>query len=339
MSPVTAAANSDAASEYDVIATAMQWLDAGHRVDLVTVARTWGSSPRPPGSLAAVRDDGQLVGSVSGGCVEKQLVAEFASRAPTAVQSLSIADEGARRVGLTCGGRLELVFETLESSTALAPVITALDERRRIMRTVNVVTRAVTLSAASENAEFGWDGRIVSRVFGPAWRVLLIGAGELSRFTARFSQAVDFDVIVCEPRAPFRETFGVHGVRVIDRLPDEAVALHAHDARSALLALSHDPTLDDLALEEAIGATCFHIAALGSRKSHAARCKRLRFLGLDDTGIARISAPAGIDIGSRTAAEIAISIVAELIQARDNARHEGGAQASTRVTAPELTGP
>lgn len=346
-------AHEDETSEYDVIATAMRWLDAGHRVELVTVARTWGSSPRPPGSLAAVRDDGQLVGSVSGGCIEKQLVARATTHAPASVQSMHVADEDARRVGLTCGGRLELVFERLDSSALLAPIIAALDERRRIMRRVHVDSGAVSLmpvsdvaapaadraadsaadstldstadSTASFSNDLEWDGQTLSRIFGPAWRVLLVGAGELSRFTARFARAVDFEVIVCDPRESFRDAFALRGVRLIDALPDEAVALHAHDTRSAVLALSHDPTLDDLALEEAIGGDCFHIAALGSRRSHASRSSRLRFLGIEASGIARISAPAGIDIGSRTAAEIAISIVAELIRARDEIRRRGAA--------------
>lgn len=307
----------------------MRWLDAGHAVDLVTVAATWGSSPRPPGSLAAVRDDGRLVGSVSGGCIEKQLVEDASTRGEMRVTSHQIADEDARRVGLTCGGRLELVFESLYSSRELAPIIEALDGRRRIVREIDVDARAVELRDATSASDFSWDGRVLSRVFGPGWRVLLIGAGELSRFTAGFARAVDFDVVVCEPREPFRDTFAIDGVNVVDVLPDEAVTEYARDERSAVLALSHDPTLDDLALQEALAARSFHIAALGSLKSHAARRRRLTFLGVDDTSLERISAPAGLDIGSRTAAEIALSIVAELVQARAQCRVSGRAQGAS----------
>ena len=307
-----------AASERDVLTTAARWLDAGHAVELVTVARTWGSAPRPLGSMAAVRDDGRLVGSVSGGCLERRLVEER-GRGPRAAGH-RIADEEARRVGLTCGGRLELVFEAPASSAALRPLLDALDDRRRVLRRLDVEANAATLSPAGPGETFAWDGRVLERAFGPAWRVLLVGAGELSRYVASFALALDFDVVVVEPRAPFRETFDVGGVRVLDLLPDDAVAAHARDARSAVLALSHEPSLDDLALEEALGAACFHVAALGSTRSHEARRGRLRFLGVDERAIERISAPAGLAIGSRSAAEIAVSIAAELVQARAAAR-------------------
>lgn len=340
--PPHRASGTAAASERDVLDTAIRWLDAGHAVELVTVARTWGSSPRPPGSLAAVRGDGQLVGSVSGGCIEKQLVAAFAERsadedagtddgtvpgsaAGVAIEmprtaTHEISDEEARRVGLTCGGRLELVFEHLDGSAGLAPIVRALDARRRLVRRFDVDTRRTTLAEAGPDDAFDWDGRVLTRVFGPDWRVLLVGAGELSRYVATFARTLDFDVIVVDPRAAFRETFDVAGVALVDLLPDEAVGQHAGDERSAVLALSHDPSLDDLALEEALARDCFHVAALGSRRSHAARRRRLAFLGVPERAMDRISAPAGLDIGSRTAAEIAVSIAAELVQARARAR-------------------
>ena len=324
------------ASEHEVLRTALDWLLAGHRVDLVTVARTWGSSPRPPGSIAAVRGDGHLVGSVSGGCVETRLVADLAAaeaggRSPVAAHL--VADEEARRVGLTCGGRIELVFERLSAPAAIAPILSALEERRRVVRRLDVDARRATLAEAAPEDGFGWDGRTLTRVYGPTWRVLLIGAGELSRYVASFAIALDFEVFVCDPRAPFRETFDLAGVTLLDLLPDEAVERYAGDERSAVLTLSHDPTLDDLALEEALSRDSFHIAALGSRRSHAARLKRLAFLGVTDAAAARVNAPAGLAIGSRTAAEIGISIAAELVQAR------GGARMQARHPAVERTPP
>lgn len=322
------------ASERDVLDAAIRWLDAGHAVELVTVARTWGSSPRPVGSMAVVRDDGRLVGSVSGGCIEKRLVEERGTGAGTRTGAHEIADEEARRIGLTCGGRLELVFEALSSSEPLRPLVDALDARRRVVRRLDVETRAATIAPAADGEAFAWDGRVLERGFGPDWRVLLVGAGELSRYVAAFALALDFDVVVVEPRAPFRETFDVAGVDVLDLLPDDAVARHAADARSAVLALSHEPSLDDLALEEALGADCFHVAALGSTRSHDARRRRLGFMGVDAAAIERISAPAGLDIGSRTAAEIAVSIAAELVQARAAARDTSRTVAGgRRVTA------
>jgi len=306
--------------------TAMRWLDAGHRVELVTVARTWGSSPRPVGSMAAVRGDGRISGSVSGGCVETRLVEAAEGRTHTSAHV--ITDEEARRVGLTCGGRLELVFEPVDDASTLAPLVQALDDRRRMVRRLDVVTQVASLEDADGDTAFDWNGRVLQRVFGPAWRVLLVGAGELSRHVAAFALALDFDVIVCEPRAPFRDSFDVAGVQLVDLLPDDAVACFARDARSAVLALSHEPSLDDLALEAALGADCFHVAALGSTRSHARRLQRLAFLGVDAVSTARISAPAGLAIGSRTAAEIGVSIAAELVARRAGVR-EGRARAGT----------
>ena len=304
----------------DLLTTLVDWRRAGRGVQLVTVASTWGSSPRPPGSMAIVRDDGAVAGSVSGGCVERQLV-EARTSGTVDVEALVVGDDAARAVGLTCGGRLELVFEQIDDPAPFEAVLDALAARRRVVRETDVDAGCSTLADARADAgeSFAWDGRTLRRPFGPAWRVLLVGAGELSVHVARFALALDFEVIACEPRAPFREAFDVAGATLLDALPDDAVAAHAADARSAVLALTHEPTLDDLALEEALRGGCFHVGALGSRRSHAKRVARLSALGVDAAAIDRISAPVGLDIGSRTAAEIGVSIAAELVRARASA--------------------
>ena len=306
----------------ELLRTLIDWRRAGRGVQLVTVASTWGSSPRPPGSIAIVRDDGAVAGSVSGGCIERQLVeARTGADARVAVDALTVADDDARRVGLTCGGRLELVFEDVDDPGEFERLARALASRERLVRVTDVDARSSTLREAEGSGDaFAWDGHTLVRPFGPGWRVLLVGAGELSRHVARFALALDFEVIVCEPRAPFREAFDVDGALLVDELPDDAVAARATDARSAVLALAHEPTIDDLALEEALGSDCFHVGALGSRRSHAKRVDRLRGLGVAPGAMERISAPVGLDIGSRTAAEIGISIAAELVRARADAR-------------------
>ena len=305
-------------SDTDLLRTLVRWRRAGRGVQLVTVASTWGSSPRPPGSMAIVRDDGAVAGSVSGGCIERQLVEARTSDA-VGVNTTIVGDDDARRVGLTCGGRLELVFEEIGDPGPFERVLEALGERRRTVRETDVDARTSVLVDAGPHDGFAWDGRTLRRPFGPGWRVLLIGAGELSRHVARFALALDFEVIACEPRAPFREAFDVAGATLVDELPDDAVAAHASDARSAVLALAHEPTLDDLGLEAALAARCFHVGALGSRRSHAKRMERLSGLGVSPDALARISAPVGLDIGSRTAAEIGVSIAAELVRARARA--------------------
>lgn len=300
----------------EVLKQCVDWLSAGRTVELVTVARTWGSSPRPPGSLAAVRDDGVLVGSVSGGCVEKQLSESFRGLDKAKSFTHRIDDDDARRFGLACGGELELVFETLENASSIQSVLERLDQRRRVLRTVEVGTATATLDEASRETRFAWDGKTLRQVFGPAWRVLIIGAGQLSRYTAQFAQALDFEVIVCEPRPEFREAWTLEQVPVMADLPDDAVLASATDAQSAVLALTHDPNLDDLALIEALPSEAFYVGALGSTRNYERRCKRLVGLDVPPEAVERLRGPIGLDIGSRTSAEIAISIMAELIQVR-----------------------
>lgn len=303
-------------SDSEVIHTALQWLRAGHRVDLVTVVRTWGSSPRPVGSLAVVRDDGTLVGSVSGGCVEKQLAESVARDDGQTIVTHHIDDEQARRFGLSCGGQLELVFESLSRPSELEAVEEALQKRQRICRTLEIATSTTRITSATDDDAFEFDGQLVKKVFGPQWRILLIGAGQLSSFTAQFALPLEFEVLVSEPRPEFQRAWQVPGCQLLPDSPDDAVVSHASDARSAVLALTHDPNLDDMALMEALPSKAFYVGALGSKKNYENRRKRLAAIGLEEKDINRLVGPIGIDIGSKTSAEIAISIVADLIRCR-----------------------
>ncbi|WP_088921859.1 XdhC family protein [Granulosicoccus antarcticus] len=303
-------------STVEVLEGAAQWLEAGHGVELVTVVRTWGSSPRPVGSIAAVRDDGVLVGSVSGGCVEKQLSESFRGQGASRIHTHKVDDEQAKRFGLACGGELELVFETLADAKPLRELLQRLSRRERVRRNVSIGDSEATLHSAARDDQFMWDGENLNQVFGPAWRLLLVGAGQLSRFTAEFALAIDFDVLVVDPREQFREAWNNPLVPVLADSPDDAVLAHANDANSAVLALTHDPNIDDLALMEALPGECFYVGALGSVRNYEKRVKRLAGLDVPAAAIARLRGPIGLSIGSRTSAEIAISIMAELIQVR-----------------------
>lgn len=307
--------------DIEVVTTASEWLKTGHNVHLVTVARTWGSSPRPKGSLAAVRADGVLVGSVSGGCVEKQLserIMNSANEGNTIEQIVMqrIDDQQAQRFGLACGGELELAFELLQEADALDSLLLALQKRERVTRTLTIESGAVALTPTKADEAFFYDGKTLGKVFGPDWRLLLIGAGQLSRFTAEFALALDYDVIVCEPRPGFRDAWAVKDTTVVDMSPDEAVLRYATDTHSAVLALTHDPNVDDLALMEALPSRAFYVGALGSKANYEKRKKRLQAVGLEPGEIERLYGPVGLDIGSRTSAEIAISIIAHLIEVR-----------------------
>lgn len=303
-------------SQQDVLETARNWLAQGYTVELVTVVRTWGSSPRPQGSIAAIRNDGVLSGSVSGGCVETQLSEQFRARDMPHVHTHRIDDEHAKRFGLACGGELELLFETLTEVASIDPLLECLNRRERVIRRVNTDTQHVSINVADKHDVFAWQAPQLSQVFGPCWQLLIIGAGELSRYTAQFAKALDFDVLVVDPREKFRENWDIEHVPVLDMSPDDAVLQYATDHRSAVLALSHDPNIDDLALMEALPAQTFHVGALGSKTNYEKRCKRLIGLDVPPSSVERLKGPVGLSIGARGSAEIAVSIVAELIQVR-----------------------
>ncbi|MFK7993339.1 MAG: XdhC family protein [Granulosicoccus sp.] len=305
-------------SQQEVLEAASNWLAQGYVVELVTVVGTWGSSPRPLGSIAAIREDGVLSGSVSGGCVETQLSEQFRVRDMPQVHTHRIDDEHARRFGLACGGELELLFETLSDATVVDQLLLHIGRRERVVREVSSDTQKVTIELASDQDVFSWQAPQLRQVFGPAWQLLLIGAGELSRYTARFAKALDFDVLVVDPRDKFRANWDVDDVPVLDMSPDDAVLQYATDSRSAVLALSHDPNIDDLALMEALPSDAFHVGALGSARNYEKRCKRLVGLDVPSSSVNRLKGPVGISISARGSAEIAISIVAELIQVRQS---------------------
>lgn len=317
-------------ADREVLQSAIRWLNAGDATCLVTVARTWGSSPRPPGALLAVRlRDGAQAGSVSGGCVEDDLAARLSAQADhldfPRVETYGITAGQIARFGLPCGGRLDLVVERLSGAAPLLPLLKALDDRTLLRRQVCLATGEASLHAAGDGPEFHFDGETLSKVFGPAWRLVLIGSGQLSRFVAEMAQALDYAVIVCDPREDMAAGWEVPNVPIDSRSPDEVVREMAGDTRTAVLALSHDPRLDDLALMDALESKAFYIGALGSRLNSARRRARLQSLELPAAALARLHAPIGLPIGSRTPAEIAVAILAELTAVRHGVVLEAGA--------------
>lgn len=311
--------------DLEVLQTCVDWLKAGHQVELVTVVKTWGSSPKPVGSLAAVRDDGVLVGSVSGGCVEKQLSESFRGKRMARVHAHHIDDQQARRYGLACGGQLELVYETLDDVAQLQTIISALQQRERVARTVMLdtienqatdsKTPTVIVEKVSDESRFFYDSQRLTKVFGPQWQILIIGAGQLSAFVAQFAAATDFSVLVCDPRPEFIKAWNTPDSVLLNLEPHDAVIKHANSHNTAVLALTHDPNLDDGALLEALPMPCFFVGALGSKRNYERRCKRLAHL-LNPADLDKLHSPVGLDIASRSSAEIAVSIVAQLIQVR-----------------------
>ena len=307
-----------------VLAEALDWRRAGWPVTLVTVVQTWGSAPRPPGALLAVRADGAVSGSVSGGCVEDDLIARIRSgegphrSAKPAMMAYGVSREEAARYGLPCGGTLRLVQESLEETAWVEDVLRRTARHQLVARTLTLATGKVTLSDASRGAGLLFDGLTLTTVFGPRWRLLLIGAGQLSQAVAGIALMLDFEVLVCDPRDAYLATQDLPGVTRLSGMPDDVVRELLPDAHTAIVALTHDPKLDDMALLEALTSEAFYVGALGSARNQAVRKQRLaEHFELSAQELDRLHGPVGLRIGARTPAEIAVSVMAQIIEVKN----------------------
>jgi len=302
--------------DLEVLRKSVEWLDAGKRVLLVTVVKTWGSSPRPPGALLAVREDGQVVGSVSGGCIEDDIVERsrregaYVTR-PQAV-TYGVSADDARKFGLPCGGTIQLVLEPLTQDSRIGELLEEVQRGRLVARTLDLGRARVTLGPARASDGLAFDGETLVTVHGPRYRMLVIGAGQLSKYLAEIAVGLDYQVTVCDPRVEYTDTWDIPGVTLVKTMPDDTVVQMRLDERCAVVALTHDPKLDDLALMEALKSPAFYVGALGSRANNEKRRKRLEEFDLTQDQIARLHGPIGLYIGSRTPPEIAISILAEI---------------------------
>ena len=305
-------------ADQEVLEAALGWLAAGRRLALATVVRTFGSAPRPVGALLAVCDDGRLTGSVSGGCIEADLIERVRSAFPTRPELLryGVTAEEARRFGLPCGGRLEVVWEPVAGPESLSPALAAIRERRLAVRVLDLDEGRAECRAAAYEAEFAFDGRRLTRVFGPRWRLLVIGAGQIARYLADMAGALDYQVLVCDPREESARSWTGPEVELLTAMPDDAVRALQPDGRTVVVAVTHDPKLDDLALMEALASPAFYVGALGARANQAKRRERLLALDLSPAQVDRLHGPVGLPLGSRTPPEIALAILAEVTALR-----------------------
>lgn len=306
-----------------VLSEAIAWRRSGHHVTLVTVVQTWGSAPRPPGALLAVRDDGLVSGSVSGGCVEDDLIARIKSGERSdrpAMIAYGVSQEEAARFGLPCGGTLRLLQEPLTDVGWIEEVLRRTASQRLVARTLTLATGLVALADAVRGQAMSFDGLSLTTVFGPRFRLLLIGAGQLSQAVAAMARMIDFEVLVCDPREEYAASLAMEGVTRVPGMPDDVVRELIPDIHTAIVALTHDPKLDDMALLEALKSDAFYVGALGSARNQATRKKRLaEHFGLSKAELARLHGPVGLRIGARTPAEIAVSVIAQLVEVK-NAR-------------------
>ena len=316
-----------------VLRTLRDWRAAGKRVLMATVVRTWGSSPRPVGSIMALCEDGSVVGSVSGGCIEDDLIYRFTqayaakesghkipSGPPEFVKYGITADE-AHRFGLPCGGTLELLLEYDPDPAGLAQLVQALESGQLMQRTVCLADGAARLAPAATPTGLEAGDQEVVNTFGPEYRMLLIGAGQLTEYLATMALFSGFAVTVCDPREEYRGAWNVAGATVLPDMPDDVVVAFKPDRRTCVVALTHDPKLDDLALLEAIKTDAFYIGAIGSRRNNQARHQRMiEHFEQTPASLARLRGPIGIYIGSKTPPEIAVSVMAEILAVKNNVK-------------------
>jgi xanthine dehydrogenase accessory factor len=305
--------------DLDVLQRALDWRRAGHRVWLLTVAQTFGASPRPPGSLAAIRDDGILVGSVSGGCIEDDLVArreEYTGRKPH-FAAYGVTAEEARRFGLPCGGELEVIIESEVAPYALQTLLCEIGEGRIVARHVDLGSGSWSFEPATAADECARSTERFTSIHGPRWRMLIIGGSEIAHYLAEVASTVDFQVFVCDPREEYKSAWRARSGVWVDGMPDDAVLAFKPDGHTVILTVSHDPKLDDMALLEALKSEAFYVGSVGSKRTSDERRKRLADFDLTPPQIARLRGPVGLAIGSRTPPEIALAILADLVASRN----------------------
>jgi xanthine dehydrogenase accessory factor len=306
--------------DLQVLRTSVAWLNEGHRVILATIVETWGSSPRPAGAMLAVRGDGLVAGSVSGGCVEDDLIFRIRNRSLAVekpeVATYGISKDEATRYGLPCGGKLELVLEPVNDREVLTRLLESVDRHELVARTLDLESGQVSIRAATRGDELSFDRKRLTTVHGPRWRLLIIGAGQLSQYLAQMAQALDYSVTVCDPREEYADTWNVEGSVLTREMPDDVVLEMKLDSHSAVVAVTHDPKLDDLALMEALKSPAFYVGALGSRLNSSKRRERLVMFDLSQGELDRLHGPIGLSIGSKTPPEIAVSILAEMTAVR-----------------------
>jgi len=266
--------------------------------------------------MLAVRDDGHVVGSVSGGCIEDDIIDRTRRLGMTQTQCEAVtygvsADE-ARRFGLPCGGTIRLVLAPLHRESGILALLREIEAGHLVARRLDLVTGIASLHPAKATDGLAFDGATLTTIHGPRYRMLVIGASQLSKYLAQIAVGLDYQVTICDPRDEYTETWDIPGVTLVRTMPDDTVKAMAMDERCAVVALTHDPKLDDLALMEALKSPAFYVGALGSRANNAKRRVRLREFDVSDDEIARLHGPIGIFIGSRTPPEIAISILAEV---------------------------
>jgi len=302
----------EVADELDMmLVTARRWLSDGHGVALATVLQTWGSAPRRKGSHAIVRDDGLFEGSVSGGCVEGDVIVAARQLIQKGGgfdrRDYGVQDDTAWQVGLACGGEIAVLIQTVDEDH-FAPGL--LDDIVRARAQGHMLMVATDPSTGRSAIAVGSDEAAFVNTYAPPLRMMIVGAVHISQSLVPLAQLIGYRTMIVDPRQSFAAADRFATIAVDTRWSDEALADWKPDRSTAIVTLTHDPKIDDPALGAALRSDAFYIAALGSRRTHAKRLDRLSALGFTAEQLARIDGPAGLAIGATNPAEIALSVLA-----------------------------
>ncbi|MEQ1547540.1 MAG: XdhC family protein [Chakrabartia sp.] len=298
----------------DIIDKALAW--RGAELAIATVIETWRSAPCPVGTHMLIHADGRFVGSVSGGCVEGDVLetaAAIIAGAGPALKRYGVADGAAWEVGLPCGGDILVLVQAVRDDAFPSDLFVQMDAARTAGKSLTIGTTLDTGISSVGAGPF-------SNIYAPPRRLLIVGAVEIARTLARLACDIGFDVTVIDPRARFLTPDRFPGVMLDDRWPDDAITALRPDDRTAVVTLSHDTKIDDPALAAALVSSAAYVAALGSKSSHAARLVRLRQHGCTEEQLARIEGPAGMTINAISAPEIALSIAAGMVRTFNHGR-------------------
>ncbi len=313
----------------DIPALALDWHRAGRGAVLATVVETWGSAPRPIGSMLVVDRDGAMEGSVSGGCVEGAVITEAFDAIEDGKARLldfGVSDDQAFAVGLACGGRIRVLVEPVGGETLtealLAELVAARAARKQIAYVADLQNGSRRLADVSEFADLfrsdrsgvQEDGQTFVAIHNPPLRMIIVGAVHIAQPLVQMARACGYDPFLIDPRPVFGSEDRFPGETILDDWPDEALTALGLDPRTAVVTLTHDPKLDDPAIRATLGSDVFYLGCLGSTRTHTKRVERLTAAGFTPDQIARIHAPVGLNIGAKSPAEIAISIMAQITQ-------------------------
>lgn len=312
------------ADHQSVLTQAERWCANGLRPWLCTIVETTGSSPRPTGSMLTCLESGETAGSLSGGCVEEDFLERLShgqidDGTPQLIE-FGVSPEENEKLGLPCGGRMLIVAQRLSKQCLswLKPLSDSLQRRDCMLRELDLKSGETRLSAVVEFTPLTFEKGQLRQVFGPQMRMLLVGAGQLSHTLAELALAMDYEVLVTDPRQAMLDQWTGPAVNLVQGMPDDIIREHATDRFSVVITLTHDPRIDDMALMEALETSAWYVGALGSMRTTQKRKERLTALGLSSDAINKLHAPVGLDIGSKTPVEIAVAIMAQLTQLRRN---------------------